>query len=68
MPTHDHLNVGIFEGTDKLLTSAKGLNAFEYFFTQQAASLIDPNDVSTWQQQGARAANAQASQRRVDPS
>ncbi|RQR63066.1 S-layer protein [Burkholderia sp. Bp9125] len=60
MPTHDHLNVGIFEGIDKLQTSAKGLNAFEYFFTPQAASLFDPNDVSTWQQQGARAGTTHA--------
>ncbi|ANA33471.1 hypothetical protein R82526_01445 [Ralstonia mannitolilytica] len=55
MPTHDHLNVGIFEGTDKLQTSAKGLNKFEYFFTQQSASLFDPNDVTAWQQEGPRA-------------
>ena len=55
MPTHDHLNVGIFEGADKLQTSAKGLNKFEYFFTSQAASLFDPNDVTAWQQEGPRA-------------
>jgi hypothetical protein len=55
MPTHDHLNVGIFEGADTLQTSAKGLNKFEYFFTQQAASLFDPNDVTAWQQEGPRA-------------
>ncbi|MCT7296523.1 S-layer protein [Ralstonia sp. CHL-2022] len=55
MPTHDHLNVGIFDGTDKLQTSAKGLNKFEYFFTQQSASLFDPNDVTAWQQEGPRA-------------
>ncbi|CAJ0782320.1 hypothetical protein LMG18090_01434 [Ralstonia mannitolilytica] len=55
MPTHDHLNVGIFEGADTLQTSAKGLNKFEYFFTQQSASLFDPNDVTAWQQEGPRA-------------
>lgn len=55
MPTHDHLNVGIFEGADTLQTWAKGLNKFEYFFTQQSASLFDPNDVTAWQQEGPRA-------------
>ncbi|CAJ0712973.1 S-layer protein [Ralstonia mannitolilytica] len=55
MPTHDHLNVGIFEGADTLQTSAKGLNKFEYFFTQQSASLFNPNDVTAWQQEGPRA-------------
>jgi hypothetical protein len=60
MPTHDHLNVGIFEGADTLQTSAKGLNKFEYFFTQQAASLFDPNDVTAWQQEGPRAGTTHA--------
>ncbi|CAG2129003.1 S-layer protein [Cupriavidus plantarum] len=53
MPTHDHVNVGIFTGSP-LATATKAANEFEYFFTNRNAALFDPVDVSAWSAKGAR--------------
>lgn len=49
---YDYLNVGIFDGVDKLQMLVKGLNKFEYFFMQQLVLFFDLNDVIVWQQEG----------------
>ncbi|MET0319880.1 MAG: S-layer protein [Duganella sp.] len=48
MPTHDHIGIGIFEGTDKLAVSTKGAREFEYLFTTREASMFDAADVAAW--------------------
>ena len=48
MPTHDHIGVGIFQGTDKLTTSIKGMKEFEYLFTTRDPAMFDAADVSAW--------------------
>lgn len=61
MPTHDHINIGIFEGTDKLATSTKGLKEFEYLFTTRDAAMFDAADVTAWKAKyGAARYNATA--------
>lgn len=54
MPTHDHMNVGIFTGAP-LATATKAANQFEYYFTNRADTLFDPVDVTNWNAAGARA-------------
>jgi hypothetical protein len=49
MPTHDHIGIGVFEGSDKLVTSTKGLKEFEYLFTTRDPALFDAADVTAWQ-------------------
>ena len=48
MPTHDHIGVGIFQGTDKLTTSTKGMKEFEYLFTTRDPAMFDAADVAAW--------------------
>lgn len=48
MPTHDHIGVGIFQGTDKLTASVKGMKEFEYLFTTRDPAMFDAADVSAW--------------------
>jgi hypothetical protein len=48
MPTHDHIGVGIFQGTDKLTTSIKGMKEFEYLFTTRDPAMFDAADVAAW--------------------
>ncbi|MBF9263361.1 S-layer protein [Paracidovorax cattleyae] len=49
MPTHDHIGVGIFEGTSgNWKTSASAAKEFQYLFTTGAESLFDPADVARW--------------------
>ena len=48
MPTHDHIGVGIFQGTDKLTSSTKGMKEFEYLFTTRDPAMFDPADVAAW--------------------
>lgn len=48
MPTHDHIGIGLFEGTDKLSASTKGMKEFEYLFTTRDAAMFDPADVAAW--------------------
>lgn len=48
MPTHDHIGIGIFEGSDKFAVSTRGVREFEYLFTTRDPSLFDPADVAAW--------------------
>ncbi|USX20146.1 S-layer protein [Oxalobacteraceae bacterium OTU3REALA1] len=48
MPTHDHVGVGIFQGTDKLTASVKGMKEFEYLFTTRDPAMFDAADVAAW--------------------
>lgn len=53
MPTHDHIGIGIFEGTDKsagapLAVSTKGVREFEYLFTTRDPAMFDAADVAAW--------------------
>ncbi|SHN27246.1 Predicted metal-dependent phosphoesterase TrpH, contains PHP domain [Duganella sacchari] len=48
MPTHDHIGIGLFEGTDKLSSSTKGMKEFEYLFTTRDAAMFDAADVAAW--------------------
>jgi len=53
MPTHDHIGIGIFEGTDKsagapLAVSTKGVREFEYLFTTRDPAMFDAADVTAW--------------------
>nr|WP_315220219.1 S-layer protein [uncultured Duganella sp.] len=48
MPTHDHIGVGIFQGTDKLTASTKGMKEFEYLFTTRDPAMFDAADVAAW--------------------
>ncbi|WP_202126829.1 PHP domain-containing protein [Cupriavidus sp. SW-Y-13] len=54
MPTHDHMNVGIFTGAP-LATATKAANQFEYYFTNRAASFFNAADVAAWDAAGTRA-------------
>ncbi|MFS2135521.1 S-layer protein [Duganella sp. Dugasp56] len=61
MPTHDHIGIGLFEGTDKLAVSTKGMKEFEYLFTNRDAALFDAADVAAWKAKyGATRYNASA--------
>lgn len=61
MPTHDHIGIGLFEGTDKLAASTKGMKEFEYLFTNRDAALFDAADVAAWKAKyGATRYNASA--------
>jgi hypothetical protein len=48
MPTHDHIGIGIFEGSDKLAVSTRGVREFEYLFTTRDAAMFDAADLTTW--------------------
>ena len=53
MPTHDHIGIGIFEGSDKsagapLAVSTKGVREFEYLFTTRDPAMFDAADVAAW--------------------
>jgi len=48
MPTHDHIGIGLFDGSDKLASSVKGMKEFEYLFTTRDAALFDAADVTAW--------------------
>ncbi|HEX7987637.1 MAG TPA: S-layer protein [Duganella sp.] len=48
MPTHDHIGIGLFQGTDKLTSSTKGMKEFEYLFTTRDPAMFDPADVAAW--------------------
>jgi len=48
MPTHDHIGIGLFQGTDRFTTSTKGMKEFEYLFTTRDAALFDAADVAAW--------------------
>ncbi|WP_332852904.1 S-layer protein [Duganella sp. S19_KUP01_CR8] len=61
MPTHDHIGIGLFEGSDKLASSTKGMKEFEYLFTTRDAALFDAADVAAWKSKyGATRYNATA--------
>ncbi|MES2349561.1 MAG: S-layer protein, partial [Pseudomonadota bacterium] len=61
MPTHDHIGIGLFEGSDKLAASTKGMKEFEYLFTNRDAALFDAADVAAWKAKyGATRYNASA--------
>lgn len=53
MPTHDHMNVGIFNGTP-LATATKAANQFEYYFTDRPAAQFDAVDVTNWNASGTK--------------
>lgn len=59
MPTHDHMNVGIFTGSP-LATASKAANQFEYYFTSRPAAQFDPADVAKWDAAGTRASSTHA--------
>jgi len=48
MPTHDHIGIGLFQGTDKLTASTKGMKEFEYLFTTRDPAMFDAADVAAW--------------------
>lgn len=48
MPTHDHIGVGLFQGTDKLTSSTRGMKEFEYLFTTRDPAMFDAADVAAW--------------------
>jgi hypothetical protein len=48
MPTHDHIGIGIFEGSDRLSVSTRGVREFEYLFTTRDAAMFDAADLATW--------------------
>lgn len=51
MPTHDHINVGIFKtGSDgsQLIPDTEGFKAFQYIFTTLAESTFNSTDVASW--------------------
>ncbi|OEZ94551.1 S-layer protein [Duganella phyllosphaerae] len=53
MPTHDHIGIGIFEGSDKsagapLAVSTRGVREFEYLFTTRDAAMFDAADLTAW--------------------
>jgi hypothetical protein len=61
MPTHDHIGIGLFEGSDKLAASTRGMKEFEYLFTNRDAALFDATDVAAWKTRyGATRYNASA--------
>jgi hypothetical protein len=49
MPTHDHIGVGLFEGSAQYASSARGMKEFEYLFTTRDAAVFDARDVAAWQ-------------------
>ncbi|GKS89930.1 S-layer protein [Acidovorax sp. SUPP2539] len=52
MPTHDHIGVGLFEGSSgSLKPSTSGAKEFQYLFTTGAESLFDAADVARWKAQ-----------------
>ncbi|MBU67789.1 MAG: S-layer protein [Cupriavidus sp.] len=59
MPTHDHMNVGIFTGSP-LATATKASNQFEYYFTSRPDTQFDPVDVANWNATGTRASSTHA--------
>ncbi|AOZ09581.1 S-layer protein [Cupriavidus malaysiensis] len=61
MPTHDHMNIGIFAPSGgKLETAAKAVAKFEYLFTNRSDSLFDPVDVAAWSAEGPRSYSTHA--------
>jgi len=54
MPTHDHMNVGIFTGAP-LATATRAANQFEYYFTNRPDTYFDAVDVANWNAAGTRA-------------
>jgi hypothetical protein len=61
MPTHDHIGIGIFEGSDKYSASVSGMKEFEYLFTTRDPAMFDAADVRAWQTKyGATRFNATA--------
>ncbi|WP_420991629.1 S-layer protein [Cupriavidus sp. 30B13] len=59
MPTHDHVNVGIFGGAP-LAPVLKAASEFEYFFTNRPDTQFDPVDVAAWNAKGPRKFNTHA--------
>jgi hypothetical protein len=49
MPTHDHIGIGIFEGSGKYSASVAGMKEFEYLFTTRDPAMFDAADVTAWQ-------------------
>ncbi|MFD0679663.1 MULTISPECIES: S-layer homology domain-containing protein [unclassified Paenibacillus] len=48
MPTYEHVGVGILTDNPGSPAALKVSNQFEYLFSDRAASLFDPADVSAW--------------------
>lgn len=48
MPTHDHVNVVLFQNESSLDTATDGAKEFQYLFTTLSESLFDPIDVAAW--------------------
>lgn len=48
MPTHDHVNVVMFQNESTIDSSTDGAKEFQYLFTTLSESLFDPIDVAAW--------------------
>lgn len=48
MPTHDHVNVVMFQNESGIDTATDGAKEFQYLFTTLSESLFDPIDVAAW--------------------
>ncbi|MEP7101632.1 MAG: S-layer protein [Burkholderiales bacterium] len=59
-PAHDHLGVGIFEGSPGLSTSASAAKEFQYVFTTGDESLFLPEDLVRWKAKYSQRSNTTA--------
>ncbi len=59
-PTHDHMGIGIFEGSGGLTSSARAAQEFQYVFTTGDESLFKPEDVARWKAKYSQRSNATA--------
>lgn len=49
MPTHDHVNIGLFKGSDTLSPDTDGFLEFQYLFGTLANSAFSSTDLARWQ-------------------
>ncbi|WP_343637258.1 S-layer protein [Roseateles sp.] len=59
-PTHDHLGIGIFEGSTTLASSPHASQEFQYVFTTADESLFKADDVTRWKAKYSQRANTTA--------
>lgn len=59
-PTHDHMGIGIFEGSTTLSSSASASQEFQYVFTTGAESLFKAEDVTRWKAKYSQRTNTTA--------
>ncbi|WP_420714892.1 S-layer protein [Roseateles sp. SL47] len=59
-PAHDHIGIGIFEGSTSLSSSVSAVKEFQYVFTTGDESLFKAEDVTRWKAKYPQRANSTA--------